>query len=101
MSARYWVLFIARGFGRFIRLALACITIGLTAVTSVSIYSTEKTKSSEFYARQAEADARRQELELALRRQDLERARVEYEKQNRRNIGGGNDKPKKKAGNRK
>lgn len=100
MSARR-ILFIAlRGFGRTLRLALICITCGLTVVLSVSIYSSERTKSAEFDARHAEAVVRRQELDLALSRQELERARTELEKQNQRNIGSGDDKPKKKAGDK-
>lgn len=99
MSMR--ILFLAlRGFGRIVRLAMICITFGLTAVLSVSIYSSEQTKSAEFDARQAEADVKLHELELALRRQEVELARNEIEKLNQRNMGSGSDKPivKKKAG---
>ncbi len=90
--------FILLGLGKFLRLAAICISLGLTAVLSVSIYSSERTKSSEFDARHAEAVVRGKELDLALRRQELEKARVELEKQSQRNVGGDAPKQKKKVG---
>lgn len=90
--------FILRGIGKFLTMGLICISLGLTVVTSVSIYSTEQTKSAEFQARQAEAAARGQELGLKLKLKEVETLRLEFERQNQRNIGGDNAKPKKKAG---
>lgn len=90
--------FILRGIGKFLALGLICITLGLTVVTSVSIYSTEETKSAEFRARQAEADVRQQEFDFKLKLKEVERLRHEVEKQNQRNIGGDAPKKKKKAG---
>lgn len=100
MSAGRKIFFLALcGFGRMLRLALICITCGLTAVLSVSIYSSERTKSAEFDARQAEAVMRQHELDLMRKRQEVELARLDFEKQNQRNIGGGGDyRPRKKAG---
>jgi hypothetical protein len=90
--------FILLGLGKFFRLAAICISLGLTAVLSVSIYSSERTKSAEFDARHAEAVVRRQELDLALRRQEIERDRLELEKKSQRNVGGDAPKQKKKVG---
>jgi hypothetical protein len=93
--------FILLGIGKFLALTLICMTLGLTVVVSVSIYSTERTKSAEFDARHAEAVVRRQELDLALKRQEVERARTDFEKQNQRNIGGEIREPQKQKGNKK
>lgn len=101
MNAARRVFFLAlRELGQLIRLALVCFTLGLTTTLSVNIYSTERTKSAEFDARQAEAEVRRYELDLGKRRQEVELARIDYEKQNKRNMGSG-DQEKVKSNERK